>query len=159
MPIIDLLILKETSIPVNKRMIKRRELIGKLGKTLLWTTPIVSSISIPAHAQTSAALEDVTPPPPGFIFCQMDPNGTIGSLGFQIQNTGSSSLTISSISVSADIGSSQWTPDITLPLTLMPNETTTITFIPSPEFMCSSDQNPILTATYETNLGSIILTH
>ena len=126
---------------------------------MLWSAPIISSISIPAHAQTSGSLEDVTPPPSGFIFCQTDPSSTINSLGVQIQNTGSASLTISSVNVSADIGSSTWMPDITFPLVLVPNETTSVSFIPNPEFICSSNQNPVLTAVYETNFGPITLMH
>ena len=144
---------------MKNKTIRRRDMISCLGKTMLWSYPIISSISIPAHAQTSGSLEDVTPPPSGFIFCQTDPSSTINSLGVQIQNTGSASLTISSINVSADIGSSTWMPDITFPLVLVPNETTSVSFIPNPEFICSSNQNPVLTAVYETNFGPITLMH
>lgn len=140
---------------------KRRKIMKSIGTLPLWTTPIVQTVVLPAHAQTSntARLVDVTPPPPGFTFCELDSSGNIPKITAVIKNAGGAPLTINSISVTSDLGSSNWTADISLPISLGSRESVTIIFSSSPIFLCSSNSNPVLRTVYDTDAGSFTLTH
>ncbi len=139
---------------------KRRKLLTMCGVLPVWATPLVTSVMLPVHAQTSSpSLIDVTPPPPGFVFCAQNESGSIESLFVQLQNIGTAQLTLESIAVTADIGSVIWKEDVALPITISAGSRLDIQFIPSPTFICTSNQNPTLTVTYTTNIGTTILKH
>jgi len=139
----------------------RRDLLKISGAVSVWTTPIVNSVLLPAHAQTSImGLVNITSsPPPGLRGCQRSNTATISLSGATVQNVGSSSITITDIDVSVDIGASVWSADTSLPITLSANETLGIRFTPSPIFTCTSSQNPRLTVVYQTNIGAFTFMH
>lgn len=140
------------------KKIDRRRILKFGSATTIWTSPVVSSIVLPVHAQTSAvSLVDATLPPPGLIFCAADPSDSVSDVNVRIQNTGNSPITITNITVTADIGSSNWTADTVLPVTLDENEILRVIYSSSPEFTCTSTRNPSFSAIYETNAGSVTI--
>ena len=148
----------------QKRLsIKKLGAVGLAGIAIprSWTKPIIDTVVLPAHAQTSAAgISDITPqPPPGGIPCTLPTQGWTRCL-FILRNDSGVTITIDNVQASDSKSVVNWSlqSSITLPYAFSAGEVLDLSVEADMLYTCLDNGSLLVTLMLSTNVGDIEFT-